>query len=73
MVANHVIPKDSPKALQLSLFDSHPEEDDRERRRQETILAIKKKYGKNAILKGINFEEGATQKTRNDQVGGHKA
>lgn len=73
VVANHVIPKDSPKALQLSLFDSHPEEDDRERRRQETILAIKRKYGKNAILKGINFEEGATQKTRNDQVGGHKA
>ena len=73
VVANHVIPKDSPKALQLSLFDCHPEEDDRERRRQETILAIKRKYGKNAILKGINFEEGATQKTRNDQVGGHKA
>ncbi|MGN0188286.1 MAG: DNA methylase [Candidatus Cryptobacteroides sp.] len=73
VVANHIIPKDSPEALQLTLFDSHPEEDDKERRRQETILAIKKKFGKNAILKGINFEEGATQKVRNGQVGGHKA
>lgn len=73
VVANHTISEDSPKALQLSLFDNHPEEDGKERRRQETILAIKKKYGKNAILKGINFEEGATQKERNDQIGGHKA
>ena len=34
---------------------------------------IKKKYGKNAILKGLNFEEGATAKERNQQIGGHKA
>ena len=49
------------------------EDSARERRRQEAILAIKKKYGKNAILKGLNFEEGATQRERNKQVGGHKA
>ena len=36
------------------------------------VLDIKKKYGKNAILKGMNFEEGATTKERNEQVGGHK-
>lgn len=45
----------------------------RERKRQETILAIKKKFGKNAILKGANFSEGATAKDRNGQIGGHKA
>ena len=45
----------------------------KERRIQETILDIKKKFGKNAILKGLNFEEGATAKDRNRQIGGHKA
>ena len=37
------------------------------------MLTIKKRYGKNAILKGMNFEEGATAKDRNSQIGGHKA
>ncbi len=45
----------------------------RERRAQETVLKIKKKYGKNAILKGTNFEEGATAIERNSRIGGHKA
>ena len=36
------------------------------------ILHIKNKYGKNSILKGMNYEEGATTKERNEQVGGHK-
>ncbi len=45
----------------------------RERRRQEAIIGLKKKYGKNAVLKGLNFEEGATTKERNGQIGGHKA
>ena len=36
------------------------------------IVRIKRKYGKNAILKGMNFEEGATTIDRNSQVGGHK-
>ena len=65
---------DEAKAdIQLDLFDNHQEADERERRRQEAILAIKSKYGKNAILKGMNFEDGATAKDRNQQVGGHKA
>lgn len=43
----------------------------RERRRQEAVLQIKKKFGKNAILKGLNYADGATQKERNQQIGGH--
>lgn len=45
----------------------------RERQMQQAVLDIKKKYGKNAILKGMNFEEGATAIQRNGQIGGHKA
>ena len=46
---------------------------EKEKRTQQSIIKIKKKYGKNAILKGMNFEEGATMKERNNQIGGHKA
>ena len=45
----------------------------REKRRQQAVLAIRKKYGKNAILKGMNYQEGATTRDRNAQIGGHKA
>ena len=41
--------------------------------KETATLAIKKKYGKNAILKAMNLEEGATAKDRNAQIGGHKA
>ena len=59
---------------QLSLFDTVKGEDDleKERRANEAMLAIKRRYGKNAILKGINFEEGATGRERNAQIGGHR-
>ena len=40
---------------------------------QEAILKIRKKYGKNALLKGMNYKKGATTKDRNKQIGGHKA
>ena len=40
---------------------------------QKTLLTIKRKFGKNAILRGMNLEEGATGKDRNAQIGGHKA
>jgi DNA polymerase V len=46
---------------------------EREKNMQKALLDIKKKYGKNAILKGMNLEEGATAKDRNAQIGGHKA
>ena len=46
---------------------------ERERKLQEAEISIKKKFGKNAVLKGMNLEEGATAKNRNRQIGGHKA
>ena len=46
---------------------------EREKKMQKAMLDIKKKFGKNAILKGINMEEGATGQERNKQIGGHKA
>ena len=60
---------------QLSLFDT-PEDaknQEKETKMNQAILAIKKRYGKNAILKGINFEPGATGRERNAQIGGHRA
>lgn len=49
------------------------EELEREKSRQKAILAIKNKYGKNAIVRGMNLQEGATAMERNKQIGGHKA
>jgi DNA polymerase V len=57
---------------QFDLF-TDPVEQAKERKMQEAMLHIKKKFGKNAILKGMNLEEGATTKERNNQIGGHKA
>ena len=45
----------------------------KERKLQEAMISVKKKYGKNAMLKGMNLEEGATTISRNNQIGGHKA
>ncbi len=45
----------------------------KERRLQEAMLDIKSRYGKNAVLKGMNLQEGATTKERNNQIGGHRA
>lgn len=67
-------------SVQLTLFEDDNRRDaipaellKKERRSQEAILKIKKMFGKNSILKGLNFEDGATQKERNRQIGGHKA
>ena len=46
---------------------------EREKRKQAALLKIKQKYGKNAVLRGMNYEEGATMRDRNGQIGGHKA
>ena len=46
---------------------------EREKREQEAVLTIRKKYGKNAILRGLNFKEGSTGRDRNRQIGGHRA
>lgn len=70
------------EALQLDFFtylDSAEETEDKnaerekERKKQEAMIKIKNKYGKNAIVKGMNLEEGATTISRNRQIGGHKA
>ena len=69
----------SQELWQLNLFsdvqaqESEDRELSRERSRQQAMLYIRKKYGKNAILKGMNFLEGATTRERNAQIGGHKA
>lgn len=85
VVANHVIPERfvEEEMVQYSLFDDVEELErqreqerktlQRERKLQDAMLCIKDKYGKNAILKGMNFEEGATARERNGQVGGHRA
>lgn len=63
---------DESEYEQLDLF-SDVTSDKKERALQEAMLSIKKKYGKNAILKGTNLEEGATARDRNQQIGGHRA
>ena len=57
---------------QLSLF-TNPKTQEKERKMQEAMLAIRQKFGNNAILKGTNLEDGATGKERNTQIGGHHA
>ena len=87
VVANHILPAaeaETPEeSEQLDLFalpEDVPEEPEtplevteRERRRQEAILRIRDRFGKNAILRGMNLEEGATARDRNQQIGGHRA
>ena len=87
LTATHVLDAQDapgPAALeQLDLFTDYQaveqaraQEDaelEREHQRQKAVLEIKRKFGKNAILKGISFTEGATARERNGQIGGHKA
>lgn len=78
--AAHVIREESVPVRvmeQMDLFAPPPAQEEpdpgRERRRQEAVLKIRQKYGKNAILKGMNYLDGATTRDRNRQIGGHKA
>ena len=87
ITANHVFNEDDvpgkPVFEQLSLFDDHKKlelereaaesKKQRERSMQKAIIGIKQKYGKNAVVKGMNLTEGATSIDRNAQIGGHKA
>ncbi|SFK43280.1 DNA polymerase V [Lachnospiraceae bacterium KH1T2] len=87
VTANHITDENSvksePKYEQLDIFTdfaalekeqkAKEKKRARERKMQEAVLSIRKKFGKNAILKGMNFEEGATTRERNNQIGGHKA
>ncbi len=81
ITANHIVEEASlpqNSGMQLDFFSGEDAAEAearlaRERRMQQAMLTIKKKYGKNAILKGMNLEEGATARDRNRQIGGHKA
>lgn len=83
VVREEVVNTSDKKPVQLDMFTDYEAEKQRrdagkraeakERRMQEAVLGIKSRYGKNAILKGINFAEGATAKDRNKQIGGHRA
>ncbi len=87
IVANRVIPESEKKETdsfeQLDLFTDYAtlerervqakKEQDKEKRMQQAILDIQKRYGKNALLKGMNLQEGAMTMQRNQQIGGHKA
>lgn len=88
VTANHVMPESNVQTQiapceQLDLFtdyaaeqkkqEQEAAEQQREKKMQKAVLSIQKKYGKNAILKGMNLEEGGTTIARNGQVGGHKA
>lgn len=87
VVANNVISEDAVNNFsafeQLDLFTDYDKREEetahteekrqKEKRRQEAILEIKRKYGKNAIVRGMSLKEGATARERNRQVGGHKA
>lgn len=70
IAANRVV-KDQG-ILQVDLF-TDTSKLEREKSLQATMLGIKKKFGKNAVLKGNNYLEGATMRERNGQIGGHKA
>ena len=87
VVANRVVPESEAaqtrsESEQLSLFTDYAAlererqaEDEalaREKRLQKAVLNIKRKFGKNSILKGMSFEEGATARERNKQIGGHR-
>lgn len=87
IVANHIEDadsvKDEVKVEQLDLFTDYNKKSkeeneeksmlEKEKKLQHALLDIKKKFGKNSVLKGMNLEKGATGKDRNNQIGGHKA
>lgn len=83
VVANNVVSEkrvqQRQEYVQMDLFTDYAEEQKkqealkREKSIQAALLDIKKRYGKNAVLKGTNLQEGATAKDRNAQIGGHKA
>ena len=87
LTVNHVVDENAvgrrDEGIQLDMFTDYEAVERqkraeaaalaKERRLQEAQLAIKRKFGKNAILKGTSFEEGATAIERNRQIGGHKA
>ena len=82
-LADESVRKQSGTPMQMNMFVDYDAQElkrrarevayNREKHRQKAMIAIRRKFGKNAILKGMNFEEGATTIERNLQIGGHKA
>lgn len=87
VVANRVVEAESQKEQetyeQMSLFgnfgmglsssEKKTVDEEKEKKLQQAVLDIKKRYGKNAVLRGTSYQEGATARSRNSQIGGHKA
>ena len=78
VVANHVKTAKELEGdvVQLSLFENYEEKkqnEEKEEKLQKAVLNIQSSYGKNAILKGMNYQKEGTTRERNEQVGGHKA
>ena len=83
LVANHTTDEqkanEQAQGEQLDLFSTAEQKDaenaalEKEKSIQKTVLDLQKKFGKNAVLKGMNLQEGATAMERNRQIGGHKA
>ena len=87
LTANRVVVESSVKKQdtfeQMDLFTDYEKREaeekkeqqelEKEKKLQRAMLDIKKKYGKNAVLKGMNLQEGATARNRNGQIGGHRA
>ena len=69
ITCNNVVPEEYH---QYNFFQDSAELE-RNRKIQQAVISIKNKFGKDAILKGMNLEEGATTRERNHQIGGHKS
>ena len=65
-------PREESGAVQTDLF-TDPEEQHREHRLQVAMIEVRRRFGKNALVRGMNLLEGATAMERNQQIGGHKA
>lgn len=74
ITCNQVLDVDTNASHQLSFFDQSDDQGaEKNLKVQKAVLEIKKKYGKNSILKGMNYEASATTRERNRQIGGHKS
>ena len=81
LIPENEIPEEAPEQLSLFVdYEAREQEkarrqiaEEKERSLQRTTLALQTRYGKNALLKGMNFLDGATTRERNSQIGGHRA
>ena len=81
LISETEIPEEAPEQISFFIEPDVQEQqriaeaaaDDKEKRLQKTMLQLQGRFGKNAVLKGMNFSEGATTRERNGQIGGHRA